>query len=578
VFGDQAFESFQFGGPAAEEAVPPVEDSAFPSLFEAPAEGVGVELIPAPSGAAGQSSARSTAAGPAGRQTFDNIPLITAEPMAHDDLFDASAAPLPVPVTPMPAPSSPMIKPDAGPIAVEQNAAAGGMNFGGPPSDSGFSFQGSFDDAFASPGAAAPAAAGAEQPQDRIQALLDQGQEVFERGDYQGAIDTWTRIYLLDSHHAEAERRIEQARRRREEVERQAEHKFFEARDAFEHGRTDEARSLCQEVLSLQPQHLEAHDLMLRLEVPAYPPPPPSSPPPSGSLEEDLFRDDFVPATISTATPSGPLPAVAWSKTERARSARLELKTDEKPKKPPVVAIAVGGAVVLALVVAGFLGSKMFSSSSGAVTEALTEAQKLAETGQLQNAIQMLQAIQVQAEGEQAELVNQRILEYKAKFGARQAAQKLGDPKPALDAIAAGQRLKALRLVHEGFVKAPGDPELTRIQNDLLAYGPSLPQLLEAAVKRNWESASQAAGFYFIRQPDDPEAKRLWSAATLNYSIALLRKYQVSQAHALLADLQKKAPDPEIERLEQLSKSYLSRPRDPRYDIYVNNLELRALE
>ena len=202
-----------------------------------------------------------------------------------------------------------------------------------PPPSSGFAFDSYSDEAGVDFGdMAMPAAAAASDmmagvgPDDRVQELLDQGQATFEAGDFQGAIETWSRIYLVDAHHAEAELRIEQARRRREEVERLAEHRFYEAREAFEEGRPDDARALCQEVLSIQPQHLEAHDLLQRLETPAAPPPAPTSS--LGAAEEDLFRDDFVPATIATTQLSTTAPLSTGTTRERPARDKVDLKGD----------------------------------------------------------------------------------------------------------------------------------------------------------------------------------------------------------------------------------------------------------
>ncbi|HUF78823.1 MAG TPA: hypothetical protein VMR44_07905, partial [Thermoanaerobaculia bacterium] len=65
-----------------------------------------------------------------------------------------------------------------------------------------------------------PAAAGGDG---RIGELLAEGQGAADRGDYQGAIDSWSRIFLIDVDHEEAARRIEEARRSKAEREREVE-------------------------------------------------------------------------------------------------------------------------------------------------------------------------------------------------------------------------------------------------------------------------------------------------------------------------------------------------------------------
>lgn len=80
------------------------------------------------------------------------------------------------------------------------------------------------------------------------------------------------------------------------------------------------------------------------------------------------------------------------------------------------------------------------------------------------------------------------------------------------------------------------------------------------------------------RHPDDSEARRLWIGAAYNFSVELLSKYQVAQAHTLLGELLRKQDDPAADKLRQFAKSYLSRPVDPRYKIFVDNVELRAVD
>ncbi len=70
----------------------------------------------------------------------------------------------------------------------------------------------------------------------------------------------------------------------------------------------------------------------------------------------------------------------------------------------------------------------------------------------------------------------------------------------------------------------------------------------------------------------------MWAVATFNVALAALRKYQVAAANSLLSELVRQGDDPQAAKLQAFSKSYLSRPADPRYDLFVNNLEMRKVE
>jgi len=560
---DFEFEVFEpTGASAAPDAAPPVPPVSMP-IPTVPAPGV-----PRAAGAP-QTAAKPQPAVTAARPTTPPAPPPPTPPPA--------AAPQPAPPPSAPTASAPAL-PMAPPPAPAPTSAAPGFAFDTGGAGSAMEFESPGEPLSAAGEEPAASAVGAapvtEDPAVRIQSLLDQGQQEFDHGDFHAAIDTWSRIYLIDAHHPEAERRIEQARSRKEEAERLAEHRFYEAREAFDQGRWDEARALCQEVLELQPQHLDAHDLLLRLETPAAPPPPPA---PSLAEEDDLFRDDFVPARISS---SGAAPAAATPATFAERAPGAAARPMRRPKRGVSVAwLAAGAGVVIVLVAAVFLvRGKVFSGSAAAVDEAVVEAEKLASGGRLQEAIQLLQSLQGQAEGEQANRVSQRLLDYQRKLKAKAAGPKPADVGPVKSALAAGNHVKALALVREGLAKTPADAELNRLQAEIVAYSPVVPALADAVGRRNWDSIRQLSADLLRTHPGDGEASQLWAVASYNFAVVLLRKYQIAQAHEVLVELGKSADDPEVDHLRQFAKSYLARPADPRYQFFVADLEFRAVK
>jgi tetratricopeptide (TPR) repeat protein len=541
--------------PVAPEAQPEFEFEVFDHVAEA-------EATPPPAVAAPPVPAR-----PAPVLPPTQAPPRPSPPAAAAAPGTRAARPLQPPMVAPPPPP---------PVAAAPPRDVGGMKFDEAAGASAMEFHQGFGEEF---GAEVEAASESEESAARIQALLDQGQEEFDRDDFQAAVDSWSRIYLIDAQHAEAERRIGQARRRRAELDRQAEQHFYEAREAFEQKRFDDARALCQKVLKLQPQHLEAHDLLQRLETPAAPPPPPAAP--TLAAEDDLFRDDFVPATLAPpagghALPSaGPMAAPPRTAERAAAAPRVKRPLPSIPL--PWLGIGVG--VVVLLLVAGFLlRGKVFSGGAGAVTEALAESEQLARQGRLQEAIQLLQSLEGQAEGGQANQINQRVLEYQRRLKAKAAPQPVADAKIIGDALAGGRRVRAMRLLRDGLAKVPGDPELLKLQSEITAYSPTVPALADAIGNGSWETIRNLAGLVLKEHPDDAEVRRIWTVATFDAAILQLRKYQVAQGHDLLVELVKQAPDAEVQRLEELAKSYLSRPADPRYQIFVTNVELRTLD
>jgi len=538
--------------PLATEAEPDFEFEVFEQRPEPPAPPTEAPLPPAQ--AQGPTAPPRGAAAP---------PPPASAPPAR--LLEKPQPPAPQPAAPPPLAAPPPSAP-AAPV--------GAMRFDEQGADAGIDFRPGFGEASAAP------AGQPESGSSRIDALLEQGQREFDKGDFQGAVDTWSRIYLIDVSNAEADRRIEQARRRKEEVERQAEQHFFEAREAFDQKRVDDARALCQQVLKLVPQHLEAHDLLQRLETPTALPPPA----PSLTAEDDLFRDEFVPSVASP--PSGAVPAArAAAGPEPRRSPAEAPEFAEEPaaraaRAPlPLMWIGIGlGVLVLVGAAAFLLKGKVFSGARAAATEAIAQSEKLAREGRLQEALQLLQSLQGGVEGELANRVNQHVLEYQRRLKASAAPKPVADAKAVRDALAAGRRVKALMLIRDGLAKVPGDAELTKLQGEITSYAPAIPALADAVASRNWDSIRSLADQIRQSHPDDAEALHLWSVATFNVAVLQLRKYQVAEGHGLLVELSKRTTDPDAERLQQLAKSYLSRPVDPRYQIFVSNVDLRQLE
>lgn len=408
-----------------------------------------------------------------------------------------------------------------------------------------------------------------ESPEEKVAALLAEGQEAFDRGDYAQAVDVWTRIYLIDPHNQEAERRIEQARRRREELDRLAEMKYAEALEAFEGGRLGEAKELLQEVLSLQPQHVDANDLLARLETPSAPPPLRAELP---AVEEDLFRDDFVPQEIVSGE-SAAVSEVPLEERAVPRPVRPAVKARRLALPLPVM-VGVGVAVVVLVVLGLVLGGRVFQSGPS-VEDTLQEAERLAQQGQLQDAIKLLQTLNL--EGSEANQVQQRILEYQKKLKVQAPPPPTVDLAPAKQALGEGRYLKAALVLRAAAKKAPHDEGVRQLLGQVASYDPGLPALADACEKGSWEVASRALATMVEAHPQDGELRQAWQVARYNWSLELLRGFQVADAAKVLGELAKETNDPEVGRLYELARAYLSRSVDPRYKIFVNSLSFREL-
>jgi tetratricopeptide (TPR) repeat protein len=159
-----------------------------------------------------------------------------------------------------------------------------------------------------------PAAQLDTESQQRIDDLLAEGQQAFDGGEYQGAIDAWSRIFLIDIDHAEANKRIEEARKLKAEADRKVEEKFHEGLANLESGENDAAADSFRAVLEMQPSHLQARDYLEKLEAGEVPVPVEIPKP----AEADSFDGD--PAAVDLEA-SGELDEKPTAKPDRGTKA-----------------------------------------------------------------------------------------------------------------------------------------------------------------------------------------------------------------------------------------------------------------
>src|SRR5260221_4995429 len=216
--------------------------------------------------------------------------------------FDAPAAP--APAAPPPAPpanpapfggfsfDSPSAAPAGGgdalsnfsfeapkpaPTPAPPAPAAGGFSFDAPASGRAFSFD-------APPAFSGPAPAPTTLPdesrtfdfatapsdiapdaQRKIAQYLAEGDRAAEGGDYQQAIDLWSRIFLIDVTNEQASERIERAKMKRREIESKAETIVSAGIAAFERKDIGAARAKFDEALRVDPNNSQAQDYLARL-------------------------------------------------------------------------------------------------------------------------------------------------------------------------------------------------------------------------------------------------------------------------------------------------------------------------
>jgi len=105
------------------------------------------------------------------------------------------------------------------------------------------------------------------EPSQKIQTLLEQGEELFRASRYQRAVHVWTRILFLDRGNVGAREAIERGKRAVAEQERQIDSQVVEAMRYLDGGDRRNARRLLEEALSRDRRHREARGLWEKLDA-----------------------------------------------------------------------------------------------------------------------------------------------------------------------------------------------------------------------------------------------------------------------------------------------------------------------
>ena len=109
----------------------------------------------------------------------------------------------------------------------------------------------------------APGAAGEDV---RIEHLLVTGLDHYFAGEFDAAINLWTRVLFLDRHHDRARAYIERARSAQAERQRQTEALVHQGLDAFDRGEVEQARALLSEALARGASHDLALGVLGRID------------------------------------------------------------------------------------------------------------------------------------------------------------------------------------------------------------------------------------------------------------------------------------------------------------------------
>lgn len=435
------------------------------------------------------------------------------------------------------------------------------------------------------PVAPSPPAAGGDQ---RIQDLLDEGQAAFERRDFQGAIDAWSRIFLIDIDSEEASERIEQARRMKAELERRVEEVFQGGLGALERGDSEAAEAAFRQVLELSPAHLQAKEYLQQLAAGVKPTPPPRREKPASAETPLLAGLDEHEADLKEEILVPPEPGA-----ERKRGASAGPVIGGKAGRTARRNFILIGAVVLVALGAGGWyvfthRSQLFPNAEPAApvaapeSDALARAEKLHQEGK--TAVAIAQLKRMPPGTPQYERAQQLIAEWeKALAPAAPPAEESEEHKKLVQALelardshAEGQLLRARDVFKRLQAIEPLGAEDAALLADAEAKLAPFAAELELIANGEIERALPSLWRRLEAEPADAVAKLIVVTCYYNLAIADLQRGSPRTAAEKLREALALHPDDAVmQRHLQLADTYATRGQDLLYRTYVKYLAPR---
>lgn len=259
-----------------------------------------------------------------------------------------------------------------------------------------------------------------------IDSLLQQGEDAAERGDRQGAIEIWSRIFLIDINNVEAVTRIERTRQQMSEGNRRVAECLKSGRQLFESGDFGGAREAFLEVLATDESDATARSYLDRIE---------------GRLADPGLEEE--PA-VARSLDAGPAASEA-----PARKVSIAKRPRRFPV-PPRIALMVGAFLLLVGVAAWFLlrhpapAAPPKAAGAAAAGGSLQKATSLFQEGKIPETISELKRIRPSDPDYAKARQLLASLDRPAAAGAPAVAVAAPDaPPPAPPAESNPQRLRA---------------------------------------------------------------------------------------------------------------------------------------
>ncbi|MCA1733227.1 MAG: hypothetical protein LC732_06440 [Acidobacteria bacterium] len=434
--------------------------------------------------------------------------------------------------------------------------------------------------------------------QKKIEGFLEQGDDAYAAEDYQKAIDLWSRIFLIDVTNDQASDRIEKARSKKIEIDRKVDELAGQAAIAVEKKDSAKARGLYEQILVLDPGNTSASEQLQALGTDDAPPEVASIPFAAGApasaparpqphpFDNDFFLDEPA-GEPREETLEPPDDDSLLDDDDEAGTPRKTTRPRPAAAAPPrsrAMLFAVVGLVVL--LGAGFAVWKVFLSGDeptvNASSNALTTAQRLADAGQLDQAIATLLAVPAGHPDHEEALAT--VAELRAL-----KAQSSGmiDGRPATEvfqeqleranaAFAANDYVAAKAALEQASAIQALPPEARQLYDQVNVHAAQFENARNLFRSGDYPAAVAASETILRQNPQNANALDLISRARFNMGVQALQEEQLGDAIAQFDALLAENPDDELaKRARELAVRYEGTNKDLLYRIFVKYLPLR---
>jgi tetratricopeptide (TPR) repeat protein len=457
---------------------------------------------------------------------------------------------------------------------------------------------------------------GDSESQRRVRELLDEGQAALDRGDAQGAIDSWSRIFLVDIDNQEAARRIEAARRLKAETERQVEEVFHEGVSHLEAGDSAAARRSFERVLQLQPGHFTAREYLQQMDAGTF-----SAAKPAGSrdmlvipaapplpLPSDLDLGDSLREEI--LVPPDPSEGMGRAVAAKKGTPRAAARSGGEGRARRLF-LVVGGAVLLLALAGGWLllqnRDQLFPNSTPEIEAGSTaalppqdpieRATRLQKAGKTSMAVSQLRRIPLndpqygkaqkliaEWEGRTASPASASVAPAAEVSTAAPAPAPVSGASQRREALLAAARaaygersyVKALARLEQAGALGRLEGEDARLLEDTRRRLAPIAQELDLFRQHEWEFVIPRLWRLHEENPGDRDVTQLLTDSYYNLGVRDLQRADASKAVENFQEALTLQPnDPLLRRHLSFAQTYEERPKDLLYRIYVKYLPFR---